>query len=76
MFIAGHLHGTFVSHPGDQWDSKGQTFPVIVGGRYYRDENKKYIYIGCGITIDGKKVTADFTDQEHNVVKQETFELK
>lgn len=67
LFIAGHLHGTFISMPGDKWDSKGQTCPVIVGGRPYRDDEKKWHYIGCAITLDGKTAKVDFTDDEHNV---------
>ncbi len=62
LYITGHLHGTIVSHIGDKLDHKGQTCPVIVGSRYYKNENKKHVHVGCAITLDKKTANVVFND--------------
>ncbi len=47
LIFAGHYHQCFVSNPGDAFDSRGQSCPVIVGSR----PEGIAAFTGCGVTI-------------------------
>lgn len=77
LFITGHLHGTLISHIGSNYDSKGQTCPVIIGSRYYKNEDKKHVHVGCAITLDGLKADIKFNDNFGTIYDtSEVVELK
>ncbi len=77
LYITGHLHGTSVSHPGSKYDTKGQTCPVIVGSKYYRNENNERVHVGCAITLDKGTANVEFTDNYDVVYEQsEVIKLK
>ena len=77
LFICGHLHGTSVAHPGGSLDSKGQSCPVIIGSRYFKDEEKKHHHIGCAITLDGLTADVVFNDNFGKIYDtSEKLELK
>ena len=77
LFITGHLHGTLVSHPGSKFDSKGQSCPVIIGSRYFKDEEKKHHHVGCAITLDGLSADVVFNDNYGAIYDtSEKLELK
>ena len=72
--ISGHLHRTLVCHPGGELDDKGQTCPVIVGSDILRDQDRNYVgYVGAAITLDNLSMTVAFTNQDRQVLQEETF---
>ena len=77
LFLSGHLHTTEISPIGGKLDSKGQICPVVVGSKEVTDpETKKIVdFIGCAVTLSGKKAKVCFTNSAHAAVEEHTVEL-
>lgn len=73
--LSGHLHRTVISHPGDDMDHHGQTFPVIVGSHIRTDRGQLLDYVGAAITLENHSMTVAFTDQNHTVLEQEHLSI-
>ncbi len=74
LMICGHIHETYVSHIGSQWDQLGQPCPVIVGAK----KNKKDLtipYVATAITLTPDHCKVVFNDHEGNVVGGEEFDV-
>jgi len=71
FYLCGHMHDTAVWYPGGEYDSKGQSCPVIVGGTpvtYDGDE-----YIGCAIEYGEDTVRVTFTDKDKKTIGSDEF---
>ncbi len=73
--LCGHIHATFVSMPGSQWDSLGQPCPVIVGSDILRTDGKRTGCVGTALTLDGDTLTVAFTDQERRVLEETQLKI-
>lgn len=61
LLLAGHKHRCAVSVPADEYDSYGQTFPVIIGAKP-QTLNKESGFTGTALRIEKDIITAEFTD--------------
>ena len=71
FYLCGHFHRTEVWYPKGDYDSYGQSCPVIIGGTpvtYNGDE-----YIGSAIEYGADMVKVAFTDRDKKVVSEEEF---
>ena len=74
VMICGHIHNTYVSYVGSQWDQLGQPCPVIVGSQ----KNKKDFevpYCGAAITLSPDHCRVVFNDHVLNVTGTEEFDI-
>ena len=56
LILAGHYHQCFVRVPGDDFDSRGQPCPVVVGSK---PEGRR-AFTGCGITLSDEEPEIGF----------------
>ena len=71
FYLCGHFHKTEVWYPDGEYDSHGQSCPVIIGGTpvtYTGDE-----YIGAAIEYGEESVKVTFCDKDRNVIGVEEF---
>lgn len=74
FLLAGHKHVCAVSHPGDQYDDRGQAFPVIIGARPKAISNEPG-YTGTAIRLENGGATAHFTDNTGTSVPAGEFKF-
>lgn len=67
-YVCGHLHELSVYPAGSAFDDRGQGCPVIIGAKPGEDA----YFAGCGLVIDGEKLTAQFTDSNHETLSTVT----
>ena len=61
LMIAGHMHRAGIYRPGDENDSYGVNFPVIIAG-----EPQSGRYIGGAFAVTKNGITIHLTDNERN----------
>ena len=75
FMLCGHKHKTLVSYPGSELDNKGQPCPVVIGANPHKKEDGPDCFDGCAIIYENGKVTVKFTDQDKNLISEESFEI-
>ena len=76
LMLCGHRHLVEVWEVGGKNDVYGQACPVIVGSRPIRHkETKEKEFIGCAVTIDGKKAKVVFNHHSGRVLGEHEIEL-
>lgn len=73
IIMNGHMHETFVSYPGGNFDDRGQPCPAIIGSRYAGKDEAAKGFIGTAYTFSEGKIEAKFTDSEQKII--EAFEF-
>ncbi len=71
LMICGHHHDTKTYLPGCDFDHYGQPCPLIVGSKPLENG-----FVGCAITLDGRKATVAFTDHEGALRGEENILLE
>ena len=76
LMLCGHRHLVEVWEVGGKNDVYGQACPVIVGSRpiRHKDTGEKE-FIGCAVTIDGKKAKVVFNHHSGRVLGEHEIEL-
>lgn len=64
LMIAGHMHKAGIYRPGDENDSYGQSFSVVIAGEPQRDR-----YIGGAFAVTKDQITVHLTDNEKNAAE-------
>ena len=72
IMICGHIHETYVSHIGSQWDHHGQPCPVIVAAKKKKGD-MEVPYVGGAITLSPERCRVVFNNHEGCVVADEEF---
>lgn len=76
LMLCGHRHLVEVWKVGGKNDVYGQACPVIIGSRPIRHkETKEKEFIGCAVTIDGKKAKVVFNHHSGRVLGEHEIEL-
>lgn len=76
LMLCGHRHLVEVWEVGGKNDVYGQACPVIVGSRPIRHkETGEKEFIGCAVTIDGKKAKVVFNHHSGRVLGEHEIEL-
>ena len=68
VMIGGHTHTLNVIRPGDEMDSHGQKFPVVIGSCPHANGVD---YAGAGFLFGEDEVVVTFTDSQGQVVSEE-----
>ena len=74
IMLCGHIHKTYVSHIGSQWDHLGQPCPVIVASKLKKGD-KEVPYCGGAITLSSNHCKVVFNDNEGTVTDTEEFDI-
>ncbi len=69
VMITGHVHCLKVIRPGDEWDNRDQSFPVVIGAA--RGEND--YYAGAALEFHEKEIHVIFNDNRGTVIMNETL---
>ncbi len=75
FMLCGHKHATLVSYPGGEMDNKGQPCPVVIGSNPHKKEEGPDRFDGCAIIYGNDKVTVKFTNQDKEILGEESFEI-
>ncbi|MBQ8441014.1 MAG: metallophosphoesterase [Clostridia bacterium] len=76
LMLCGHRHLVEVWKVGGKNDVYGQACPVIIGSRPIRHkETKEKEFIGCAVTVDGKKAKVVFNHHSGRVLGEHEIEL-
>ena len=77
LMLCGHRHLVEVWEVGGKNDVYGQACPVIVGSHPIRHkETKEKEFIGCAVTIDGKKAKVVFNHHSGEIKGEREIELR
>lgn len=66
-YICGHKHWLAVVRPGDEYDSRNQSCPVVIGTA----KKKEDYYAGSGFEFDERGIVVTFTDNQKNTILTE-----
>ncbi len=66
LILCGHMHQTYVTHPGDERDHKGQPCPVFVASLPAKES-----YAGGAVELFTDRAILCVTDHEKNVLLKE-----
>ncbi len=75
FILSGHVHVCEVVMPGDPMDNRGQTFPVILGGRPCAVDGEDG-FTGAYLTLENGIVGVKFTDNVGNEEKSTEIRLE
>lgn len=73
LMICGHVHKCYVTYPGDGRDAFGQPCPIVAASSLSKDDLS--FFVGGAITLDGNMAYVRFTDNDGNIVGEETVKL-
>lgn len=73
LMICGHVHKCYVTYPGGERDAFGQPCPIVAASRLSKDDLS--FFVGGAITLDGNMAYVRFTDNDGNIVGEETVKL-
>ncbi|MBO5269619.1 MAG: hypothetical protein J6B77_02455 [Clostridia bacterium] len=68
--ICGHTHNCYVTHEGEPRDGKGIPCPVVVGARPMKDRET---FIAAALTLREEEIKVRFTNENHEVLSEETL---
>lgn len=73
LMICGHVHKCYVTYPGGERDAFGQPCPIVAASKLSKDDLS--FFVGGAITLDGNMAYVRFTDNDGNIVGEETVKL-
>lgn len=73
LMICGHVHKCYVTYPGGERDAFGQPCPIVAASKLSKDDLS--FFVGGAITLDGNMAYVGFTDNDGNIVGEETVKL-
>lgn len=73
LMICGHIHKCYVTYPGGERDAFGQPCPIVAASKLSKDDLS--FFVGGAITLDGNMAYVRFTDNDGNIVGEETVKL-
>ena len=73
LMICGHVHKCYVTYPGGERDAFGQPCPIVAASKLSKDDLS--FFVGGTITLDGNMAYVRFTDNDGNIVGEETVKL-
>ena len=73
LMICGHVHKCYVTYPGGERDAFGQPCPIVAASKLSKDDLS--FFVGGAITLDGNMAYVRFTDNDGNIVCEETVKL-
>lgn len=73
LMICGHVHKCYVTYPGGERDAFGQPCPIVAASMLSKDDLS--FFVGGAITLDGNMAYVRFTDNDGNIVGEETVKL-
>lgn len=73
LMICGHVHKCYVTYPGGERDAFGQPCPIVAASSLSKDDLS--FFVGGAITLDGNMAYVRFTDNDGNIVGEETVKL-
>lgn len=76
VMICGHMHKLSVSHIGGEYDSKGQSCPVVIASKPVRPNKIMSAFTGGAFTLEDKNFLVRFTDHNKEVVYSENIILE
>lgn len=72
LMLCGHLHKNMVSLPGDENDSHGQQWPVVIASK---PDKTAMTYIGATVAIEDKKAKVTYLDNDENALDEWVLDL-
>lgn len=73
LMICGHVHKCYVTYPGGERDAFGQPCPIVAASKLSKDDLS--FFVGGAIMLDGNMAYVRFTDNDGNIVGEETVKL-
>ena len=73
LMICGHVHKCYVTYPGGERDAFGQPCPIVAASKLSKDDLS--FFVGGAITLDGNMAYVRFTDNDGNILGEETVKL-
>ena len=73
LMICGHVHKCYVTYPGGERDAFGQPCPIVAASKLSKDDLS--FFVGGAITLDRNMAYVRFTDNDGNIVGEETVKL-
>ena len=72
VMLCGHRHQYYISRPGSEYDHLGQPCSVVVGAK---PGPEYYESVGTAVELEPAGIRVRFTNQEHQVLGDETLPL-